>query len=138
MPTSDAGIISRHGSQRKKPNCPSPSLLLTEALFRIYTYMVSSTRLCMRAKLLQSCPTLGNPMDCSHRAPLSMGFSREGYWSGVPCSLLGDLPNQRSNSHLLFSCIAGRFFAAEPLGKPLQDITFYLITETMIISHLLN
>ena len=28
-----------------------------------------------------------------HQAPLSMGFSRQGYWSGLPFSSLGDLPN---------------------------------------------
>ena len=33
----------------------------------------------MRAKLLQSCPTLCNPV--AHQAPLSMGFSRQEYWS---------------------------------------------------------
>ena len=36
------------------------------------------------AKSLQSCLTLSNPMDCSLQAPLSMGFSRQEYWSGVP------------------------------------------------------
>ena len=43
----------------------------------------------MRAKSLQSCPTLCNPVD--HQAPLSMGFSRQEYWSGLPCPLPGDL-----------------------------------------------
>ena len=33
-------------------------------------------RACMRAKSLQSCPTLCDPMDCSPQAPLSMGFPR--------------------------------------------------------------
>ena len=27
------------------------------------------------------------------QAPLSMGFSRQEYWSGLPCPPLGDLPN---------------------------------------------
>ena len=27
------------------------------------------------------------------QAPLSVGFSRQGYWSGLPCPLPGDLPN---------------------------------------------
>ena len=31
----------------------------------------------------QSCPTLSDPMDCAYQAPLSMGFSRQEYWSGV-------------------------------------------------------
>ena len=29
----------------------------------------------------------------AYQAPLSMGFSREEYWSGLPCSLLRDLPD---------------------------------------------
>ena len=28
----------------------------------------------------------------AHQAPLSMGFSRQEYWSGLPCPLPGDLP----------------------------------------------
>ena len=36
------------------------------------------------AKSLQSCPTLCDPIDGSHQAPPSMGFSRQEYWSGVP------------------------------------------------------
>ena len=39
----------------------------------------------------QSCPTLCDPM--GHQAPLSMGFSREEYWSGLPRPPPGDLPN---------------------------------------------
>ena len=29
----------------------------------------------------------------THQAPLSMGFSRQEYWSGLPCPSPGDLPN---------------------------------------------
>ena len=36
------------------------------------------------SEVAQSCPTLSDPMDCSHQAPPSMGFSRQEYWSGVP------------------------------------------------------
>ena len=31
---------------------------------------------------IQSCPTLCCPMECSPKAPLSMGFSRQKFWSG--------------------------------------------------------
>ena len=44
-------------------------------------------------EVTQSCPTLCNPMDCSYQAPLSMGFSRQEYWSGLPFLSPGDLPN---------------------------------------------
>ena len=33
-------------------------------------------------------------MDCvAHQAPLSMGFSRQEYWSGLPYPSPGDLPD---------------------------------------------
>ena len=34
------------------------------------------------------------PWTVAHQAPLSMGFSRQEYWSGVPCPPPGDLPTQ--------------------------------------------
>ena len=39
----------------------------------------------------QSCPALWDPMDC--QASLSMGFSRQEYWSGLPFPSPGDLPD---------------------------------------------
>ena len=36
------------------------------------------------AKSLQSCPTLATPWTAAYQAPLSTGFSRQKYWSGVP------------------------------------------------------
>ena len=42
---------------------------------------------------LQACLTLCDPMDCICQAPLFIGFSRQQYWSGLPCSPPGDLPD---------------------------------------------
>ena len=50
-------------------------------------------RMCMRAKSPQSCLTLYDPMDCSPTGSSVIGFSRQEYWSGVPCPPPGDLPN---------------------------------------------
>ena len=36
------------------------------------------------AKSLQSCATLCDPIDDSHQAPPSLGFSRQEHWSGLP------------------------------------------------------
>src|SRR5574341_532965 len=44
------------------------------------------------------------------QASLSMGFSRQEYWSGLPCSPPGDLPNSGIESTSLMSPLAGRFF----------------------------
>ena len=41
----------------------------------------------------QSCLTLYDPMDCSHQAPLSMGFSGQKYRRELPFPSAGDLPN---------------------------------------------
>ena len=37
------------------------------------------------AKLLQLCPTPCDPWTVAHQVPLSLGFSRQEYWSGPPC-----------------------------------------------------
>ena len=50
----------------------------------------------MKVKVLvaQLCPTLCNPMDpIAHQVPLSMVFSRQEYWSGLPLPSLGNLPD---------------------------------------------
>ena len=60
--------------------------------------------LCVHAKSLQSGPTLCDPMDCTHQAPLSMGFSRQEYWSGLPFPSPGNLPNSGIKP------VSGRFF----------------------------
>ena len=39
---------------------------------------------CVYAKSLQLCPTLCDPMTAAHQAPLSLGFSRQEHWSGLP------------------------------------------------------
>ena len=36
------------------------------------------------AKSLQSCPTLCDPIDGSPSDSMSLGFSRQGHWSGLP------------------------------------------------------
>ena len=48
--------------------------------------------LCIHAKSLQSCLTLCDPVDLACLA-LFMGFSRQEYWSGLPCPPPGGLPD---------------------------------------------
>ena len=44
----------------------------------------------------------------AHQAPLFVGFSRQAYWSGLPCPPSGDLP--KPGDLTCVSCIAGGFF----------------------------
>ena len=51
----------------------------------------------------------------AHQAPLSIAFSRQEYWSGLPCLSPGDLPNPGVESSSLISDAltwADRFFTA--------------------------
>ena len=41
----------------------------------------------------KSCLTLATPWTVARQAPLSMGFSRQEYWSGLPFPSPGDLPD---------------------------------------------
>ena len=51
------------------------------------------------------------PWTVAHQTPLSMGFSRQEYWSGVLFPSPGDLPNPGIKpASLLFPALAGRFF----------------------------
>ena len=53
------------------------------------------------------------------QAPLSMEFSRQEYWSGLPFHTLGDLPNPGIKPTSLASpALAGGFFTIVPPGKP--------------------
>ena len=79
----------------------------------------SLSAVCVHA---QSCLTLSDPMDCSPRGPLSMGFSRQEYWSGLPFPPPGDLPIPGTEPLAL----AGEFFISKPPGKRLQGLQWGL------------
>ena len=65
------------------------------------------------------CPTLCDHMDCSRQAPLSMEFSRQEYWSGLPFPPPGDLPDPGIKPMSPASLeLAGGFFTSELTGKP--------------------
>ena len=53
------------------------------------------------------------------QSPLSVEFSRQECWSGLPCPSPGDILNSGIKPVSLMSpALAGRFFTTEPLGKP--------------------
>ena len=67
----------------------------------------------VHAMMLQSCSILGDPRTLAHHAPLSMGFSRQEYWSGLSYPFPGDLPDPGIEPMSLMSpASAGRFFTA--------------------------
>ena len=66
-----------------------------------------------------------------------MGFSRQEYWSGLPCPPPGDLPKLGGPTHI--SCgshIAGKFFTTERPGKPIILISGFqnVIWDVLVFS----
>ena len=60
--------------------------------------------------------SLPTPWTVACKDPLSMGFSRQEYWSGLPFPTLGDLPH--SGIEPVSPALAGGLFITEPPGKP--------------------
>ena len=59
------------------------------------------------------------PLTIAHQAPLSMGFSKQGYWSGLPFPTLGDLPSPGTEPESLMSpALAGGFLPPAPPEMP--------------------
>ena len=55
------------------------------------------------------------------QTPLSMGFPRKEYWSGLPFPSPGDLPDPRIKPES--PVLAGGFFTTEQPGKPNEYYT---------------
>ena len=69
--------------------------------------------------------TLETPRTVAHQAPLSMGFPRQEYWSGLPFPSPGDLPNPGIESTSPASqspVLQADSFLTKPLGKPFLSI----------------
>ena len=60
--------------------------------------------------------SLGTPWTVAHQTPLSMEFSRQGYWSGLPFPSPGDLPNPRIEPES--PALQADSLLSEPPGKP--------------------
>ena len=73
---------------------------------------------CVHAKLLQSCLTLVTLWTVACQAPLSLGFSRQEYWSGLPCPPAGDLPDPGIKPASPMSpAVAGSFFTTSSTSR---------------------
>ena len=70
--------------------------------------------------VIKSCPTLVTPWAVAYQVPLSMGFSRQEFWSGLPFPSPWDLFRLRNWTRV--SIIAGIFFTNWPTRE--DRITF--------------
>ena len=71
----------------------------------------------MHSKLFQPC-LFATLWTIAHQSPLSVGFSRQEYWSGLSCSPPGDLPDQGIEPvPLVLPELVGGFFTTNAIWK---------------------
>ena len=76
---------------------------------------------------VKSCPTLCDPWTLAHQAPLSMGFSGQKYWSGLPFPSPGDLPDpgiEPRSPTLQADALTSAPPGKSPINSPPQRGTF--------------
>ena len=85
---------------------------------------------CVYAKLLQSCLTLGNPMNCSPPGSSVHGILQAKIWSRLPCPPSGDLLNPGIEPmSLMTPVLAGGFFTiSATLEAPY--LIYFILTQT--------
>ena len=106
--------VSKDG--KRQENSPLKPPKRRETCFRLLNHNKVS-----EVKSLSHVRLFATPWTIAHRASLSIGFSRQEYWSGLPFPAPGDLPNPGIELvSPCTSCIGGRFFTTEPLGKPIM------------------
>ena len=71
---------------------------------------------CMKVKSLSCVRLFATPWTVADQASLSMGFSRQGYWSGLPFPSPRDLPNP--GIELRSPPLQVDSLPSEPPGKP--------------------
>ena len=69
---------------------------------------------------------LAAPWAVAHQAPVSMGFSRQEYWSGLPFPSLGDLPDPETESGLMHC--RQILYHLSPQGSPIH--TLWVLTRS--------
>ena len=96
-------------------------MLLQVAGFPSFFFFFLRLNACMHSQLLSGVWLFGTVWTVVCQAPLSMGFSRQEHWNGLPFLASWDL-SSLGQTHVF--CIAGRFFTTDPLGKPYSWILF--------------
>ena len=97
--------------------CISGPTQFTLMLFRIICFMEVELQ-DIRKDYISQVWLFVTPWTVAHQAPLSMGFSRQEYWSGLPFPSPGDLPDPRMEPRSL--ALQADSLPAEPQGKPMK------------------
>ena len=75
------------------PGSPIPGILQARTLEWVAISFSSAWKWKVKGKSLSRVRLLATPWTAAHQAPMSMGFSRQEYWSGVPLPFLAHRHN---------------------------------------------
>ena len=86
--------------------------------FSILLPPITSSQIVIPCCVFSHLQLFGTPWTVACQAPPSMGFPRQGYWSGLPFPPPGGLPDPGIEAASTQApALAGRFFTPEPPGK---------------------
>ena len=92
------------------------TITLAESLKSLSRFMCVCVCVYSRAGLVaKSCPILATPWTVAHQAPLTLGFPKREYWSGLPFPPPGDLPDP--GIKLFSPALADGFFTIVSQGQ---------------------
>ena len=101
-------------------------MLVNKSMFSLLRNCQTVSKVAVPAKSLQSCLTR-QLWTVAQQAPLSMGFSRQEYWSGLPCPSPGDLPDSGIEPESQMSpAFAGGFFTTSLTWEAKVAVPFYI------------
>ena len=90
------------------------------ACAKVHVFMLSCVRLFV------------TPWTVAHQAPLSMGFSKQEYWSGLPCPSPRNLPDPGIKAT---SPVSPALQADFLPGKPMHSFSFQFLPQTYFKSY---
>ena len=96
---------------RSPPASPVLGILQARSLEWVAISFSNAWKWKVKVKWLSRVRLLATPWSVAHQAPLSMGFSRQEYWSGVPLPSPKrwlDLPRSRASTTVGSACMMGQ------------------------------
>ena len=98
-------------------------MLIKQTYFSRYNLNNLSDICALCAQALSRVCLFATPWTVILQAPLTMGFSKQGYWSGLPFPPPGDLSNPGIELvSLTLPALAGGFFTTSATWEALNDI----------------
>ena len=84
----------------------------------------------LKVKLLSRVQLFATPWTVAYQAPLSMGFSRQEYWSGLPFPSPGDLAGRFFTSSTIWEAVMSLFKATSQGLGAIGDNVFTVAAST--------